>query len=223
MDFLAFHRPNPYAHICGEVMCTITLSERCYESIWITRRCIHRRIPIGLRENKTADSAQHNCPLIVRGWGLGTMQRSTSDVQTPPSARRRVWWITTQFLGQGKEFGRLSKSCDYLPQEFRSTNHKAGLRLLWDLLNCPRFWPDQSEYRFILLPSLIKYTTPPTKPRNVPIFFPRRGWGLGTRLRTCCLTLVHMRTWCHKILLCTENPARHCAIRKTRPRSNAPR
>ena len=58
---------------------------------------------------------------------------------------------------------------------YGSMNHNIDLSLLCDLLNCPRFSHDQSEY-----------TPPPTKPRKVSIFirslFPHRSWGLGTRL-----------------------------------------
>ena len=57
---------------------------------------------------------------------------STSAVKTRFArlAKTAVW---THSLGQGKEFERpnqiavLSKSCDFLPQEFGSTNHSTGL------------------------------------------------------------------------------------------------
>ena len=71
----------------------------------------------------------------------------------------------------------------YLLQEYGGTNHNAGLCLLCDSLNCPCFWPDQSECRLVLL---TKYTTLPTKPRKVPIFTRpfshAEGGGLGRRL-----------------------------------------
>ena len=73
-----------------------------------------------------------------------------------PLRGKRVWCIWTQSLGQGKEFERsnqitvLSKSCDYLPQEFGRTNHNAGLFSLCSLLNYPRSHFDQSEYRYTM-------------------------------------------------------------------------
>ena len=76
-----------------------------------------------------------------------------------------VWCIWTQSLGQGKEFEcsnqitALSKSCDYLSQEFGRTNHNAGLLSLCSLLNHPRSRFDQSEYRFVPLLYIANHTT----------------------------------------------------------------
>lgn len=93
--------------------------------------------------------SQSEC-ILLNSTTTGLMPRSY------PLQGKDVWWILTQSYHQGRycnQIAALSKLCHCFLQEYTGacTNHNTGLRLLWDLLNCPSFFPDQSKYRFVLL------------------------------------------------------------------------
>ena len=93
--------------------------------------------------SRKAKLSKQTCSLVPRPHPLrggGGQGKGSGVYGHNPWARERN--LSVPIRSQ-----RSSKSRDYLPQEFRMTNHNAGLFLLCNLLNRPCSCFDQSEYR----------------------------------------------------------------------------
>ena len=133
-----------------------------------------------------------------------------------------VWWIWTQSSGQGKEFERSNEIAALAQSYDLPTAGMQSAIACYINLNCQpapkqHYWPIRSKVCFSTTVAARAHWAGQTKKQSkfTRPLFPRRGWGLGTRLvwglmryhtKTMCCHTNHMTCYAQETTWCIPDP-----------------